>query len=918
MSNIINFGGGATNIPTPFKPEGKSYLTFSSPNSFTLAVNDATKHWDGTLEYFDSDKTWTVWDGTTTLSAVDNDGEYVLYLRGTGNTKITGLNADGPSDTYRWVLTGSDIACVSNIENLLDYATVESGQHPTMAEACYGYMFQGCTGLTKAPALPATTLESNCYRSMFSGCTSLTKAPALPATTLVNYCYYQMFQSCTSLIQAPALPATTLADYCYYQMFEGRTSLTQAPALPATTLAGNCYFYMFFGCTSLTQAPALPATTLTEACYFSMFQNCTALTQAPALPATTLATNCYAGMFQNCTSLTQAPALPATTLKYQCYAYMFRGCTSLTQAPALPATTLADRCYYFMFLNCTSLTQAPALPATMLANYCYNSMFRGCTSLKLSSSKTGEYTQEYRIPSSGTGTTATNALTDMFTSTGGTFTGTPEINTTYYLSSDNIIVHETEIATLREYVESMIDSPFKPEGKSYLTFSSPNSFTLKVNDTTKHWDGTLEYFASNNTWTAWDGTTTLSAVDNDGEYVLYLRGTGNTKIGYYDGNNYIPWTISGTDVRCNGNIEILLDYATVEAGQHPTMAEQDCFGGLFMDCTALTKAPDLPATTLANYCYTQMFYGCTSLTQAPALPATTLANHCYDTMFYGCFSLTKAPALPATTLASSCYAYMFQDCASLTQAPDLPATTLAEGCYSRMFNGCTSLTQAPALPTTTLASSCYAFMFSGCISLKLSSTQTGEYIQEYRIPTTGAGTTATDALIGMFNSTGGTFTGTPSINTTYYLSTDNMIVRDTEIATLNGYVGSMIDVKAEGKQAKITASGILKGDGAGDVTTATKGTDYAGISETVTATLLAANWTGDVAPYTYTLAVTGVTANSNQELLPSLTITEEQLTALQAANIQDGGQAVNSVTLTAFGDKPTIDLPIRVIVRGDS
>ena len=445
------------NIPTPFKPEGKSYLTFSSPNSFTLAVNDTTKHWDGTIEYFASNKTWTVWAGTTTLSAVDNDGEYVLYLRGTGNTKITGLTADGPSDTYRWVLTGSDIACAGNIENLLDYATVESGQHPTMAEACYGYMFQGCTGLTKAPALPATTLESNCYRSMFSGCASLTKAPALPATTLANYCYYQMFQSCTSLIQAPALPATTLVDYCYYQMFEGCTSLTQAPALPATTLAGNCYFYMFFGCTGLTQAPALPATTLTEACYFSMFQNCTALTQAPALPATTLATNCYAGMFQNCTSLTQAPALPATTLKYQCYAYMFRGCTSLTQAPTLSATTLADRCYYFMFLNCTSLTQAPALPATMLANYCYNSMFRGCTSLKLSSSKTGEYTQEYRTTSSGTGTTATDALTDMFTSTGGTFTGTPSINTTYYLSSDNMIVHETDVSTLNGYVGSMID-----------------------------------------------------------------------------------------------------------------------------------------------------------------------------------------------------------------------------------------------------------------------------------------------------------------------------------------------------------------------------------------------------------------------------------------------------------------------------
>lgn len=49
----------------------------------------------------------------------------------------------------------------------------------------------------------------------------------------------------------------------------------------------------------------------------------------------------------------------------------------------------------------------------------------------------------------------------------------------------------------------------------------------------------------------------------------------------------------------------------------------------------------------------------------------------------------------------------------------------------------------------------------------------------------------------MFTSTGGTFTGTPAINTTYYLSSDNMIVRETEIATLNGYVGSMIDVAIE-------------------------------------------------------------------------------------------------------------------------
>ena len=398
MSNIINFGGGAT--LTPFKPEGKSYLTFSSPNSFTLAVGDATKHWDGTLEYFSSNRTWTAWNGTTTLSSVDNDGEYVLYLRGTGNTVITGT-----STNYKWVLTGTDISCIGNIENLLDYATVESGNHPTMASYCYSSMFHGCTSLTKAPDLPATTLAESCYWFMFHGCTSLTQAPALPATTLANYCYFNMFSGCTSL--------------------------TKAPALPATTLANNCYYYMFHGCTSLTQAPALLATTLADYCYYNMFQGCTSLTQAPALPATTLAPDCYSGMFNGCTALTQAPALPATTLADYCYSEMFSGCTNLTQAPSLPATTLADSCY--------------------------RKMFWGCTGLKLSSSKTGEYTQEYRIPTTGTGTTAIDALTDMFTSTSGTFTGTPEINTTYYLSSNNMIVRDTEIATLNGYVGSMID-----------------------------------------------------------------------------------------------------------------------------------------------------------------------------------------------------------------------------------------------------------------------------------------------------------------------------------------------------------------------------------------------------------------------------------------------------------------------------
>lgn len=278
--------------------------------------------------------------------------------------------------------------------------------------------------------------------------------------------------------------------------------------------------------------------------------------------------------------------------------------------------------------------------------------------------------------------------------------------------------------------------PFRPKGESYLTFSSPNKFTLEIKDMTKHWDGTLEYFASNDTWTIWDGISKLSAITNGGEYVLYLRGAGNTII---TGNGG-AWILNGTDIKCIGNIENLLDYATVESGAHPNMSD---------------------------YCYKYMFISCTSLTHAPALPATTLADYCYQSMF--------------------------SDCTSLTHAPALPATALAKGCYSSMFQNCTSLTQVPALPATTLADNCYLSMFGNCTSLKLSSTKTDEYTQEYRIPSSGNGIIAGGALANMFINTGGTFTGTPSINRTYYLSSDNMVVHETELATLNGYIKSMID-----------------------------------------------------------------------------------------------------------------------------
>lgn len=89
-------------------------------------------------------------------------------------------------------------------------------------------------------------------------------------------------------------------------------------------------------------------------------------------------------------------------------------------------------------------------------------------------------------------------------------------------------------------------------------------------------------------------------------------------------------------------------------------------------------------------------------------------------------------------------------------------------------------------------------------------------------------------------------------------------------------------------------------------------------STIVDVTLLAANWAGTEAPYTYTAAVEGVTTTSTQDWANGTNITAEQLAAWQAANIVDGGQGIGSVTFKAFGAKPEVDIPLRCILRRDT
>lgn len=120
---------------------------------------------------------------------------------------------------------------------------------------------------------------------------------------------------------------------------------------------------------------------------------------------------------------------------------LFYRCAALISCPILGSVSLTNFCYCEMFAY-TGITELPALPATNLPLGCYVNMFKGCTGIKVSETQEDEYNTAWRIPSSGTGVEEDYPTTgDMLKDTGGTFTGTPDINTTYYYASNAIGIY---------------------------------------------------------------------------------------------------------------------------------------------------------------------------------------------------------------------------------------------------------------------------------------------------------------------------------------------------------------------------------------------------------------------------------------------------------------------------------------------
>ena len=211
------------------------------------------------LEYSLDGKTWQNWDYKT--NHITANAKEKVYLRGQNEEWSTITATTEPvlidKHNYNSIISVSDAQfnIGGRLSSLFTGNEEESDKSIIMSAIFYNsscrdasklivpkkamlsYAFSECSSLISAPkTLSDSILHVNQYKSMFDGCTSLTKAPQLPATTLTARCYYRLFYGCTSLSDAPQLPATTMEPFCYHSLFFGCTSLKAAPQLPATSL----------------------------------------------------------------------------------------------------------------------------------------------------------------------------------------------------------------------------------------------------------------------------------------------------------------------------------------------------------------------------------------------------------------------------------------------------------------------------------------------------------------------------------------------------------------------------------------------------------------------------------------------------------------------------------------------------------
>ena len=86
-------------------------------------------------------------------------------------------------------------------------------------------------------------------------------------------------------------------------------------------------------------------------------------------------------------------------------------------------------------------------------------------------------------------------------------------------------------------------------------------------------------------------------------------------------------------------------------------------------------------------------------------------------------------------------------------------------------------------------------------------------------------------------------------------------------------------------------------------------------SKTTEISILSSGWSGESVPYSYTINDSNITSNNILDLIIN-TNTKELLDMVSKSKISGYSQEAGKVTIYAWGEKPTEDIPAYLIVRG--
>ena len=183
--------------PDDNKAKYTPYVTFKADEwqTFQMTTNDNYKITG--LEYSVNGGDWI------TLT----EDSHVSFGAEDGDLRLRGKNLEGTATDTRFYSTiafGIDnvnVACTGDIRTLLDwekYKTVDT------QKARFCWLFNGCSVLTSAPELPATTLAEQCYYSMFSGCKKLSTVTMLAPSGQITDSY-----ACTNWLDGAGTGASS-------------------------------------------------------------------------------------------------------------------------------------------------------------------------------------------------------------------------------------------------------------------------------------------------------------------------------------------------------------------------------------------------------------------------------------------------------------------------------------------------------------------------------------------------------------------------------------------------------------------------------------------------------------------------------------------------------------------------------------